>query len=125
MSNLLLTVHVSTALLSIGGFVFRGLLLFNDSKLITRKWFKITPHVVDTILIVSALMLLSRSGLNLLDTSWLMAKVIALLIYISLGLIAFRFGKTKLIRVITWFEAILVFAYILAVAITKNPLVFF
>ena len=125
MINPLLTVHVTTALLSITGFIFRGILHFRGSELVNRKWFKITPHIVDTILIISALLLLKQSGLDLLNTSWLLAKVIALLVYISLGLIAFRFGKTRVIRIMTWCEAILVFAYILAVAVTKNPLLIF
>jgi len=76
-------------------------------------------------LIVSAVTLLIQSNLNLFNTPWLLAKVIALVVYIGLGLVAFRFGKTRLIRIMAWSEAILVFAYILGVAVTKNPLVLF
>jgi uncharacterized membrane protein SirB2 len=125
MTNPVLLVHVTSALLSISGFIFRGILRFSGSDLVNKKWLKITPHIIDTVLIVSAIMLYLRSGLELFSTPWLMAKIIALLLYIALGLIAFRFGKTSTIRLIAWFEAILVFAYIIGVAITKNPLVFF
>ncbi len=125
MINPVLTIHVATALLSISGFIFRGILHFRGSELVNRKWFKITPHIIDTLLIISAVILLNQSGLNILNTSWLLAKVIALIVYISLGLIAFRFGKTLAIRIMTWCEAILVFAYILAVAVTKNPTIWF
>ena len=125
MLNPVLTLHVSTALISIAGFIIRGILHFSGSDLVTRKWFKITPHIIDTLLIVSAVALLIQSNLNLLNTSWLLAKVIALVVYIGLGLVAFRFGKTRLIRIMAWSEAILVFAYILGVAVTKNPLVLF
>ena len=121
--NPIYIVHVTTVLLSISGFVFRGVLHFNASAMVNRKWLKITPHINDTVLVASALMLLSQSGLNLLNTPWLLAKIIALLIYITLGLIAFRFGRTKRIRLMAWFGAILVFCYILTVAVTKNPLV--
>lgn len=125
MINPILIVHVSTALLSISGFIFRGILRFRGSDLVNRKWLKIAPHIVDTVLIISAIILLIQSGLNLLTTPWLMAKVIALIIYIALGLIAFRFGKTRTVRLLAWCEAILVFGYILSVAVTKNPLVLF
>ena len=125
MTNPVLLVHVTSALLSISGFIFRGILRFSGSDLVNRKWLKIAPHIIDTVLIVSAIMLYLRSGLELLSTPWLMAKIIALLLYIALGLIAFRFGKTRTIRFVAWLEAILVFAYIIGVAITKNPLVFF
>lgn len=125
MINPVLTLHVSTALISIVGFILRGILHFSGSDLVNRKWFKITPHVIDTLLIITAVILLIQSNLDVLNTSWLLAKVIALIVYISLGLVAFRFGKTRFIRIMAWCEAILVFAYILAVAVTKNPLVLF
>jgi uncharacterized membrane protein SirB2 len=123
--NPVLTVHVSTVLLSISGFIFRGILHFRGSDLVNRKWIKITPHVIDTVLIISAIILLIQSGLNLLTTPWLLAKVIALFLYIALGLIAFRFGKTAHVRMLAWSVAILLFAYICAVAVTKNPLLLF
>ncbi|MGB5226404.1 MAG: SirB2 family protein [Arenicellales bacterium] len=125
MTNPVLLVHVTSVLLSISGFIFRGILRFSGSDLANRKWLKIAPHIIDTVLIVSAIMLYLRSGLELFSTPWLMAKIIALLLYIALGLIAFRFGKTRTIRLVAFFEAILVFAYIIGVAVTRNPFVFF
>ncbi len=125
MTNPVLLVHVTSVLLSISGFIFRGILRFSGSDLANRKWLKITPHIIDTVLIVSAIILYLRSGLELFSTPWLMAKIIALLLYIALGLIAFRFGKTRTIRLVAFFEAILVFAYIIGVAVTRNPFVFF
>ena len=119
--NLVHAVHVKTALISISGFIFRGVLRFRGSDMVDRKWLKITPHVNDTILIVSAVLLLNQYGLNPLQISWLQAKLVALLIYISLGFIAFRFGRTRSIRLVSWCAAILVFCYIVAVAVTKNP----
>jgi len=123
--NPVLTVHVAAALLSISGFIFRGILHFRGSELVSRKWFKITPHIIDTVLIISAIILLYQSGLNLLTTSWLLAKITALIFYITLGLIAFRFGKSRRVRLLAWCGAILLFAYIIMVAVTKNPLVLF
>jgi len=123
MSNPVLTLHVATALLSISGFIFRGFLHLRDSDLLNRKWLKISPHVNDTVLILSAIVLVQQAGLSYLTTSWLQAKIIALILYITLGLMAFRFAKTKKVRLLAWIEAIVVFTYIVAVAITKNPLV--
>ncbi len=125
MSNPVLTLHVATALLSISGFVYRGFLHLGGSDLLNRKWLKITPHVNDTVLILSAIVLVQQAGLSYLTTPWLQIKIVALILYITLGLIAFRFAKTKKLRLLTWIEAIVVFAYIVAVAVTKNPLVWF
>ena len=125
MSNPVLTLHVVAAFLSISGFIFRGILHLSSSDLVNKKWLKISPHVNDTILIVSAIVLLQRADLSILNTPWLQAKIVALILYIALGLIAFRFAKTKTVSLLAWIGAILVFAYIVAVAITKNPLVLF
>ena len=123
MYNQVLTVHVSTVILSISGFIFRGILHFRGSDLVKRKWLMITPHIIDTVLITSAIILLIQNGLNLLTTPWLLAKLIALNFYIALGLIAFRFGKTTRVRMLAWSGAIILFAYICTVAVTKNPMV--
>lgn len=125
MTNPVFFVHVTTVILSISGFIFRGVLRFGGSDLGNKKWLKITPHIVDTVLIISAIMLYSRSGLDLMTTSWLQAKIVALFLYIGLGLIAFRFGKTTTVRLFAWLAAILVFGYILAVAVTKSPLLWY
>lgn len=125
MSNPVFIIHVATALLSISGFIFRGILRFSGSDLVNRKWLKITPHINDTVLIISAIMLFTRSGLDLMTTPWLQAKIVALIVYIALGLVAFRFAKATPVRLLAWLAAILVFGYILSVAVSKNPLGFF
>jgi uncharacterized membrane protein SirB2 len=117
-------IHVVCALLSISGFVGRGILMIKESVLLRARWLRITPHVVDTLLLVSAIVLASQWGLAAFDMPWLWAKVIALLLYIALGVVALRAGRTKAVRVSAWAAAIVVFAYIVSVAISKNPLVF-
>jgi len=46
-------------------------------------------------------------------------------LYIGLGMMALRFGKTRRARVSAWIAAQLVFLYIVLVAVTKNPTLFF
>lgn len=117
-------IHVVCALLSISGFVGRGILMIQESALLTARWLKIAPHVVDTLLLVSAIVLASQWGLAAFDMPWLWAKVIALLLYIGLGVVALRAGRTRAMRISAWVAAIAVFAYIVSVAISKNPLPF-
>lgn len=123
--NPVLAIHVATVMLSLFGFVLRGVLRFSGSDLINRKWLKIAPHIVDTVLIVSAITLLLQASLNPLNTPWLLAKIVALIIYIGLGLIAFRFASSRSVALWSWGMAVMVFCYILAVAVTKNPLIVF
>lgn len=117
-------IHVSFALLSISGFFARGVLMIRGSDLLQRRWIKTAPHMVDTVLLLSAVILASQWGFAALSMPWLQAKIGALLVYILLGVIAIRPGQSKPVRITAWLAAMLTFAYIVSVAITKNPLVF-
>ena len=117
---LILKIHVLTVILSISGFIFRGFLLFSGSPMMKKKWIKIAPHVNDTILLISAITLVFQRNLFPTEQPWLMAKIIGLLVYIGLGMVAFRFGKTRNQRMLAWLGAIVVFAYIIGLAVTKQ-----
>ena len=117
---LVLTIHVLTVLISISGFIFRGYLLFSGSSMFRKKWIKIVPHVNDTILLISAITLVYKTGFFPMEQPWLMAKLIGLIVYIGLGMVAFRFGKTRNQKMLAWVGAIIVFAYILGLAVTKQ-----
>jgi uncharacterized membrane protein SirB2 len=51
--------------------------------------------------------------------SWLTAKVLALLLYILLGTVAIRHGRTRRVRIVAWILALVVFGYMVAVARTR------
>jgi len=118
-------IHVTAITLSISGFIIRVLLKLNDSPYQTKYWFKKLPHKVDTILLASALTLVYIMGVNPLTTIWIAEKIIGLLIYILLGMVALRWGKTKKIRAFAAGAAIITFAYIVYVAHYKAPTVVF
>lgn len=96
--------------------------MLRDSPLRQQRWVKIAPHIVDTALILSAIALAWQLGISPFTTPWLAAKIVALLLYIAIGMIALKLGKTKRIRLIAWLTAQLVFFYIAGVAVTHDPL---
>jgi len=104
-------------------FFVRGLWMIVDSDLLQRKWTKRVPPVIDTILLTSAIVLAVTIHQYPFVHAWLTAKVVALLFYIALGMLALTYGKTKTKRISAWLAAQLCFFYIVAVAITKTPLV--
>lgn len=99
--------------------------MLNASPRLQQRWVKITPHINDTVLLLSAITLAVITHRNPLVETWLAAKIIGLLIYIMLGFIAFRLAKTRRVKITAWVQAQIVFAYIVAVALTKNPLLLF
>jgi len=116
-------IHVGFALLSLCGFFARGILMMRGSRWLQARLVKITPHVVDTVLLASAIVLASQWGWAALQLPWLQAKIVALLVYIALGMVALHRGRTRSVRVAAWFGALGVFGYIVSVAVTRNPLV--
>lgn len=120
-SNLLI-VHLTTVSISLALFLLRGTWRLMDSPMLTKKWVKIVPHINDTALLAAAIGMLIVAGINPLQQSWLMAKIIALLAYIVLGTIALKRGKTPLQRNLAFIGALAMFGYMVAVAVSKQAL---
>ncbi len=119
---MLKAIHVSCVFLSFSLFFLRGIWLLRVSPIMQQRWVKIAPHSIDTVLLTSAILLAWQLGYTPSNSPWLAAKVIALLLYIGLGMLAFRFAKTNTLRLYAWLAALLTFAYIVAAAITHDPL---
>ncbi len=115
-------IHVGSVIGSFTLFFMRGIWLMQNSKKLSQRWVKVLPHIVDTLLLGSAIFLAIAIQQNPLEHAWLTAKVMGLLVYIGLGLVAMRFGKTRKSKIIAWGAAECVFAYIVLVALTKQPL---
>jgi uncharacterized membrane protein SirB2 len=119
------TTHVLCALASFTLFVLRGVWMLRDSPQRSQRWAKILPHAIDTLLLGSAIALTLMLREYPLTHAWLSAKLLALPVYIGLGLVALRYGRTKRVRAVAWTGALAVFAYIASVALSHDPLGFF
>ncbi|HEX6136416.1 MAG TPA: SirB2 family protein [Casimicrobiaceae bacterium] len=114
-------IHQSAVAISAAGFFARGLGMLGDAAWVRSRAAKTLPHIVDTVLIVSAIALAWILRLSPTSVPWIAAKIIGLLVYIALGMVALRFGRSKGVRAGAWVAALLTFAYIVSVAITKDP----
>ena len=121
---LLKHIHVTCAAISFTLFFLRGIWSFNDSPIMRQRWTKVVPHVVDTLLLASALALAYTIGQYPFVDAWLTAKFFGLVLYILLGTIALKHGKSKATRISAWLAALIVFIYIVLVAARHNPLPF-
>ena len=108
--------HILMAGLSILGFVVRGFWAWRVPRLLAAKPVKILPHVIDTLLLASAIGLLVAYGWNPLAQGWLLAKIGLLLAYIGLGLVALKPWYGAQVRVPAFFAAVVVFAWIVVIA---------
>ena len=114
--------HIACVALSGAGFVLRGAWMMRDSPVLARRWVRVAPHVVDTLLLASAVALAIISGQYPFAQDWLTAKLAGLLAYIALGTIALKRGRSRATRIAAFGGAVLVFLYIVAVATSKSVL---
>lgn len=116
--------HMLCALLSISGFILRGFWMFTNSPMREKHWVKTLPHIIDTLLLASAITLTFLIQQYPFIDTWVTVKIFALLTYIALGLVALRFGKNKIQQSGAFLLAVLTFCYIVLLARSHNPLFF-
>lgn len=122
MSYLILKhLHVSAVVVSGLGFFLRGLLMLKDSPLLQHRLLKVVPHVIDTLLLGSAIAMAVMSSQYPFAQPWLTAKFFGLVTYILLGTMALKRGRTKAQRALWFAAALLSFTYIVSVALTRSP----
>jgi uncharacterized membrane protein SirB2 len=116
--------HMGLAALSGSFFLLRRVWMLRASPLLQQRWVRIAPHVIDTLLLASAFFLMFVSGQYPFAQPWLGAKVCALVLYIVLGTVALKRGRTARVRALAFGGAVLAFAYIAAVAVTRQVIPF-
>lgn len=113
-------IHMSTAFISLSLFLLRGYWVFTHSIQMNKKWVKIIPHINDTVLLVSAIILAISIQQYPFSESWLTAKFTALLLYIILGMFALKRAKNMKNKMLFFILALITYSYILMVAMTRN-----
>ena len=112
-------IHVASVVISVALFLLRGYWVFSGSALARTRGARVLPHMVDTVLLASAIWLAVILGQYPLQQPWLTAKVVGLVVYIGFGTVALK--RKKLWAFVL---ALVAVSYIIAVAVTRNPFVF-
>ncbi len=114
--------HVTCVVISGSLFVVRyaRLRIYPNQPL--PKALKVLPHINDTALLLCAIGMLSLIGLNPFTTPWLLAKIVALILYIVLGMICMRSLPGSRRQSVSFVAAISVFAYIVLVGLSKQAI---
>lgn len=116
------SVHIACAILTIALFVLRGGLMLADSRWQQNPVLRYLPHAVDTVLLTSALMLTTVIQQYPFGAGWLTTKVALLVVYIGLGSIALRRGRSRRTRVIAFWAALATVGFLVTVARAHHPL---
>ncbi len=119
-------VHIWSVIASGSVFALRGLALFSGAggtgeRVAMAAPVRFLSYTIDTVLLAAALMLMTIVQQYPFVNHWLTVKVLLLVAYIALGMVAFRFGRTRRVRIGAFAAALAVFFYIVSVALAHDP----
>ncbi len=114
-----MTLAVLTVLL----FTVRIFLRFRQSPKLQSKLMRISPHIIHTMLLVLGVWLAFYSGV-LSENPWIIAKIIALVLYMALSFYIFKWAKSNSQVLIGALAGWLMLIYIFSVAFTKSAFPF-
>ncbi|HET7586712.1 MAG TPA: SirB2 family protein [Gammaproteobacteria bacterium] len=113
--------HMTCVGLSVSLFAARGIWVLASGRALWRP-LRIIPHVIDTLLLASGITLAFLiHQFPFVNSDWLTAKIVGLIAYIALGVWVFRGKQSRATRWAVWTAALIVFGYIVSVAVTKQP----
>lgn len=113
-------IHMTCAALSGILFFTRGIWMLRDSEMLQRRWVNASAHAIDTILLLSAITMAVWSAQYPFVLPWLTVKLGMVVAYIMVGAIAIRHGGSKRVRTVAFVVALLLFAYIVKLAVTRQ-----
>lgn len=116
--------HITLAVLSIILFNYRFFLTLFESKKLDKKWLKISPHVIDTFLLIVGISLAVKLSLNPIEQLWLAEKILALFAYIFTGYYTLKLARNKSMRILGYLGAMGWVMLIVRLAMTREALFF-
>lgn len=113
--------HICCVALSGSLFVFRGFLMICHSIHANNRNLARVSYAIDSTLLGAAILLTVMIRQYPLLDAWLTVKVVLLVVYIFLGIWALRRGKSRRRRIACFVVALLVYGFIISVAVTHDP----
>lgn len=117
--------HIFVALLSGSLFALRGAFALAGARWPQALPVKWLSYSIDTALLTAALMLLTILPWPMFANGWLFAKIVLIVAYVALGVLAMRPRRARRTRAVYYAVALLAFASIYGVARAHHPLGWF
>jgi len=120
--RLILLLHVGCVIASGGLFVLRWALRQGGYALPLQRPLARLSYGIDTVLLAAAITLTTIIHQYPLRNGWLTMKLALLLIYIGLGSVALKRGRSAQQRALAFVAAVAVYIWIIGVARAHHPL---
>lgn len=112
--------HTTALAVSVLLFILRFIWLLIGSGQLQKKWVKILPHVVDTLLLGTAIGLCIVISQYPLQAVWLTGKLAGVIAYIVCGFWTLKWAKTVPIRCLAFGLALFCLAITAHIAVSKQ-----
>jgi len=116
--------HMTLAVLSISLFTLRFIWLLANSAKLQAKWVKITPHIIDTLLLSLGIIMAVQYYINPMEQLWLGEKLLAVIAYIFTGYYTLKLARNKSMQIIGYLGAMGWVMLIVRLAMTREPMFF-
>lgn len=116
--------HMTLAVVSIALFTLRFIWTLANSAKLQAKWVKITPHIIDTLLLTLGAVMAVQYSINPMEQLWLGEKSLAVVAYIFTGYYTLKLARNKSMQIIGYLGAMGWVMLIVRLAMTREPLFF-
>ncbi|NQY64529.1 MAG: SirB2 family protein [Alteromonadaceae bacterium] len=116
--------HMTLAVISVALFTLRFVWTLMESKNLTRKWVKIAPHIVDTLLLALGVAMAVKLAINPVEQLWLAEKLLAVVAYLFTGYYTLKLTRNRIMQVIGYLGAMGWVMLVIRLAMTKENIFF-
>jgi uncharacterized membrane protein SirB2 len=114
-------VHLFCVAGSFALFFVRGLWIARSYPAAPEAWVKALPHVVDGLLVLSAVgMVVTAPRFDW--PQWMLVKLGLIVVYFGLAVLVFRAKTRTGYKILAWVGGLLLFLYVTTVAVLQHPL---
>ena len=116
--------HMTLALISVALFTLRFVWVLMSSEQLNKKWVKIAPHIIDTLLLVLGITMAVKLSINPVEQLWLAEKILAVFAYIFTAFYTLKLAKNNTMRIIGYLGALGWVALVVKLAVSKQGVFF-
>ena len=113
--------HIATVVFNICFFSLRFYWMLYHPALVQKHWVRRLSQFNDTMLLTAGIAMAVMSRQYPFDAPWLTTKLLVLILYILLGTMALRLGRSRRERIVYGLLALLSAGYIVSVALSRTP----
>jgi uncharacterized membrane protein SirB2 len=113
---------MTLAAISIALFTLRFIWTLANSAKLQAKWVKISPHIVDTLLLSVGLVMAIQYSINPAEQLWFLEKLLAVVAYIFTGYYTLKIARNKTMQIIGYLGAMGWVLLIIRLAMSRESL---